>query len=70
MFTLIVITQRTLQANNITLLIEIVTVRYLTVYFYFYYSSMLPIKALISTYKAFGLDETMNAFDGPKTKYN
>ncbi|XP_046657869.1 epidermal retinol dehydrogenase 2-like [Daphnia pulicaria] len=32
--------------------------------------SMLPIKALISTHKAFGLDETMNAFDGPKTKYN
>nr|CAH0113315.1 unnamed protein product [Daphnia galeata] len=32
--------------------------------------SMLPVKALISTYKAFGLDETMNAFEGPKTKYN
>jgi hypothetical protein len=35
MFTLIVITQRTLQANNITLLIEIVTVRYLTGFFIF-----------------------------------
>ncbi|XP_057378300.1 epidermal retinol dehydrogenase 2-like [Daphnia carinata] len=32
--------------------------------------SLLPIKALISSYKAFGLDETMNAFEGPKTKYN
>lgn len=32
--------------------------------------SILPVKALISTNRAFGIADTMNAFEGPKTKYN